>query len=440
MPVPITVLMATHPFEGYLDPVMAMAEEFNRRHPELRVGIVGLDFEETAREVVRLAAEGRPPHLAEYYYSANQLARDTLGPDGRPLFTSVEKAIGGRTDILGEPVIIGDLEPAVRDFYSDGGELLSMPVTATTALLYANATLLDRAGLALPRTWAELAEACTAVRALPDGPAAGISWPNHGWLFQQAVAQQGGLLADADNGRSGRATTVRLTSPELAAFTGWWRQLAADGHYLYTGEPEDWPGSLGAFLSGQVAFTLCSSKMTGDIVAWAAEAGFAVTAGRMPYHERVPYAGNMVSGQSLWLADGLDKSTSDGALAFLQFLANPRNAAGWHLAQGFLPVTRGAVDLLAAEGWFAEHPQQLAATEQLRAADGSPAALGAVLGDLAGIQGVLTAAMHDVLVARADPGARFAAAQAEAQRLLDAYTVHVVGGERPRTPAVLTVG
>jgi sn-glycerol 3-phosphate transport system substrate-binding protein len=446
MTVTITALMARHPFEGYLegypdylDPARAAADEFARAHPGYRIEITGCDFEEMPGEVARLAAEGRAPDIAEYYYSAVQLAHDTLDRDGRPLFTSVERAVGGRTEILGEPVLLGDLEPAVRAYYSRDGELVSMPASVTTMQLYGNAALLERARVGMPRTWQELRDACAAVRALPGGPRAGLTLPNHGWLLQQFVAVQGGLLADAGNGRSGRARRVRLTSRELLAFVRWCRGMAAEGHYVYTGSP-GWFDSIDLFAGQQVAFTVNSSKIARDIIGAGAEGGFPVAVGPVPYNEDVPYAGTVISGGSLWLADGLDDVTQDGALAFLQYLLNPANAVRWHRAQGYLPVTRTSVEVLEREGWFADHPEELVPTLQVRSSDCSPAALGAVLGDFAGIQDAMTAAIEDVLLDGVEPGTRFAAAEAEAQRLLDAYTEHVVGGDRPRTPVALAVG
>ncbi|MFD0475912.1 hypothetical protein ACFQ0B_52620 [Nonomuraea thailandensis] len=109
--------------------------------------------------------------------------------------------------------------------------------------------------------------------------------------------------------------------------------------------------------------------------------------------------------------------------------------AGWHRAAGFLPVTGASVELLEQEGWYDRHPIHRAATDQLRAADGSPAALGAIAGDLAGIQDEMTGAMAGVLRG-ADPGARLAEATISAQRLLDAYNDDCARGLTPRRLAV----
>jgi sn-glycerol 3-phosphate transport system substrate-binding protein len=413
-----------------------LAASFNVAHPQYRVTVHGYDYLTLPQEVHAAAGTGRAPAIVQYFYTSAQEARDTRRPDGRPLFTSVEKAIGGRAEILGEPVVLADLVPAARDYYRYDGAVAAMPPLASTTLLYANTTLLAAAGVPeVPQTWAALDAAAKALAALTDGPGHAITWPNHGWLFQQSVAQQGGLLADHDNGRSGRAETVDLGSDELLAYAEWWQRLHLDGHYLYTydGVAVDWDANFAAFADQRVALVLTTSVEAPRMVAAGRAGGFDVVAARMPYNGAVPYAGNVIGGDSLWLADGLDEPTQDGALAFLQYLNSPRIAADRHQATNFIPVTRPAIGLLEQEGWFEANPHLRAAVDQLDATDGSPAARGALLGEFAGIQDAMTKAMHDVLATGADPLARFTQATAEAQRLLDGYNAYCAG-RRPRGP------
>lgn len=431
----VEVWLAEHPFPAYdgrhfLDPLKAMAEEFGRRHPEFRIDVRGVDFRAMPAEVARAAAQGRPPDVAEYYATSTQTARDTRAAGGRPLFVPISRAIAGRAEILGEPVVTTGLEAAVRGHYTQDGELLGMPVTATTALLFTNTTLLAAAGIEeIPRTWEDVEAACKALAGTDRPPSHGITWPNHGWLFQQAVATQAGLLADHDNGRRGRATTVHLASDEMLAWVRWWAGLAAQGHHLYA---PGWPEAIGAFARQDVAFVISSSKTARELAGIGAEAGFGVAASPMPRNGQAPYGGHLISGQALWLADGLPWERRDGALAFTQYLAEARNSAAWHKAVGFMPVTTAAFDLLDREGWFRAHPHQRAATDQLRASGDSPAALGALLGAFAGIQDVMTEAMRDVLENGREPGVRFARANGRAQRLLDDHATDCLGARTPR--------
>lgn len=432
-PVTIDVWLAYYPFPGHDEGFEELAEKFGRAHPGYRVDIKFVNYWTLPAKVAKAVEEGHPPTIAEYYYTSTQQARDAKAKDGSPLYTSVEEAIGGRTEILGEPVVIDGIVAAARDYYSYDGKLFSVPRNTSTALMYANTTLLEAAGISeLPRTWAEFETACAAVAGLPDPPAHPSTWAVHGWLFQQAVAQQGGLLADHDNGRSGRAEKVNLASDELLAYATWWQRLHRQGLYTYTGKEADWLGAFKAFASGQVALTFGSSHETGTMVRAGQEAGFEVGVGRLPHNDRVPDAGAIIGGDSAFLAAGLDKATEDGALAFLQYLLNPENAASYHkTGGGWIPVTEPAIAKLTEEGWFTENPHLRVATEQLHAATDTPASRGALLGDFPGIQHVLDEAMIDVLVSDADPGTRFARATTDAQALLDRYTAEYLTSAVP---------
>jgi sn-glycerol 3-phosphate transport system substrate-binding protein len=443
----IDVWVADLTFPGYMDRLNRLGEEFGKAHPDYEVKIRGVDFRTLSQEISEGNRAGNPPAIAEYYSYMTPVARDSLTPDGRPLFTAIGKAIAGRREILGEPVVVDDLNPAIRDYYSYRGELLSMPMVVTTMLAYANRTLLKAAGIAaMPRTWEELEAACELVGKIPDSPPHAITWANHGFFFQQGIAVQGGGLANAEDGRSGRATTLDLASNEMMAWVTWWRHMHRAGHYLYTGKIPDWAGNLKAFADQQVAFRLTSSNDVNYMVQAAKNGGFGIEVSRFPYRGGVPYGGHVVAGTSLWLRDGLDEATQDGALAFMQYLNNPGNAADQHRVNSFVPVTESAFDLLEKEGWFAEHPHHRVASEQLKAyppgaeipagagpPNATPPARGAMIGDYAGVQDVLTLAMADILLQDADPLTRLTEATAAAQTLLDAYHADCAGAG-PHSP------
>jgi sn-glycerol 3-phosphate transport system substrate-binding protein len=424
----IDVWFADYPFPGQQEGIDERAEVFNRAHPGYQVNVRFVNYWTMPAEVAEAVEAGRPPAIVEYYYTYTQQARDTKAKDGTPLYTSVEDAIGGRDQILGVPVAIGDIVPAAREYYSSDGKLFSLPRDTSTVLLYANTTLLAAAGInELPRTWAEVETACAALADLPVPPVQPCAWPVHGWLFQQALAQQDGLLADHDNGRSGRAEKVDLASDEMLAYVTWWQRLHEKGYYTYGGSEGDWLNPFKAFASGQVGLTLGSSHEANTMVAAGRTAGFEVGVGWTPHNGDVPNAGSIIGGDSAFLTAGLDKATEDGALAFLQYMINPTNAASFHQTADWIPVTESAVAELEEEGWFAERPYLRVATDQLHAATNTPASCGALLGDFAGIQHVLDQAMIDVLVSGVDPVARFTRATSEAQALLDDYTADQLG-------------
>lgn len=436
----IDVWLSDYPFPGYLDQRKRLAEDFNQVYPRYHVNVEAHDYTALPGDVDRAVREGNPPEIANYYYNASQIARDMKDRDGRPLFTSVERAIGGRSQILGQRVVLRDLHPQVRRYHTYQGDLMSFPVTSMTSLLYANTTVLAKAGVArMPQTWAEVEAACAKIAKLPEAPPKCVTWPNHNWFFQQAIAQQDGLLVNRDNGRSGRATKVNLDSRQMMNYVTWWQRMHQAGHYLYTGTTEDWGGNFESFVSQQVAFVFDAANQGDTFAQFGAEAGFGVAAAPLPRPGRGPGVGNVNSGDALWLRAGLDRETRDGALAFMQFLNSPRNSAEWHQSTSYLPMTNQSVRLLEQEGWFREHPAAKVALDRIRTAKGTPAGLGAVVGAFDGIQNELVLAMDDVLLRNADPVARFRLADARAQQLLDTYNAQCVGAG-PRSPDCYQVG
>jgi sn-glycerol 3-phosphate transport system substrate-binding protein len=418
----IDVWLADYPLPGYLDERKRLADEFNRLHPRYQINIEAHDYTALPQDVDRAARAGNPPEVANYYYNATQIARDARDRTGRPLFTSVERAIGGRSHILGHRVVTGDLHSQVRAYYTQRGELTSFPITSMTSLIYGNTTIMTAAGVTrMPRTWPEIQAACAAVMKLPTAPERCITWPNHNWFIQQALAHQDAAVTNRDNGHSGRATRVYLDSPQMIRYARWWQQMHRSGQYLYTGTTEDWGGNFEAFTSQRVAFVLDAANQGDTFAQMGQAAGFGVQAGRLPHDGGPGPVGNVSSGDSLWLRAGLDRATQDGALAFMQFLNNPANSVTWHKSTSYLPLTGDAVRALETEGWFAEHPAAKVALDQIRSARRSPAALGPVVGAFDGIQNELVLAMEDVLLRNADPATRLHEADRRAQRLLDAY-------------------
>jgi len=414
-------------WQQLVDPIRRQAEMFNRKHPEYEVVIEAVGVGAYLREVNRAARDGSAPHLASYQYTFLQEAQDIRDADGNPLFSSVTKEIGGRDEILGEPVVLDDVVSNMRAYHTFDGDMRSMPRNTSTIVLFSNMDALRAAGITEPpSTWGEVEAACAALAGRQGARRGGITWPNFGWLFQMSVAQQGALLADHDNGRSGRAEKVEYLSPEMQAYVTWWRDLHRAGHYYYTGKSSDWWGCMEAFAAGDVAMMLSSSVEAGPIVRAGRRAGFEVQASRMPYNENAPYVGNLIGGESLWLRAGLDDRTRDGALAFSQFMNSPRNAtAVYDHGRTFVPTTEASIELLTGEGWFDRHPYYRAAIDQIRETTDSYATRGVVWGNFLPIQSAAVQAMHDVLTTDADVTARLAQANDQAQQLLDDYAQRV---------------
>ncbi|NIA25116.1 MAG: extracellular solute-binding protein [Gammaproteobacteria bacterium] len=399
------------------------AAEFNAKHPDYNVIVQSFDSYNTVFEQAVLAVDqGSAPAIIHFFEAATRQALDAVDSQGNPIFKSVTDAIGGRTEILGEPVVLDDVVPSARNYYTVNGSFYSMPWNTSSAIMFSNMDMLKKAGVTeIPDTWAGVEAACEKVMAMPDAPKACITWPNHSWFVEQSLGQQGELLANNDNGRSGRATEVYLESPGILNYIGWWKDMADKGYYLYTGAQRDWDGTSNAFQAQQVAMLIYSSSDTTALTQAGVDGGFEVKASFMPHNQDVPYEGNLIGGATLWMINGLDKKTEDGALAFMNFFSNPENAAEWHKITGYIPITQPAVDLLQKEGFYDENPNSLVASEQLAAAKDTPATRGALLGNFVSIRDVITIAIEDILTNDLDVPTRMKDANAEANKILGEY-------------------
>ena len=399
------------------------AVEFNAAHPEYNIDVVSFaSYNDVFDAAVLSVDSGDPPALIHFFEAATRQALDAVDSAGNPIFKSVTDAIDGRTEILGEAVVLDSVVDAARNYYTVDGSFYSMPWNTSSAVMFSNTDILDAAGVTeIPDTWDGLEAACEAIAALPDGPSACMTWPNHGWFVEQSLGQQGALLANADNGRTGRATEVFLDSDAMTDYIGWWKDMDDKGHYTYTGAQRDWDGTANAFYAQEVAMLVYSSSDATVLTTGGADAGFNVEASFMPHNGDVDYVGNLIGGATIWMLDGMDDVTQDGALAFLNFFSNAANAAEWHKITGYIPITQDAVDLLEGEGWYAASPNSLVASDQLAAAENTPASLGALLGNFVAIRDVVTLAIEDILVNDLDVAERLALANEEANKLLTEY-------------------
>jgi sn-glycerol 3-phosphate transport system substrate-binding protein len=399
------------------------AAEFNAAHPEYNVKVTSFASYNDVFDAAVLAVDsGEPPALIHFFEAATRQALDAVDSSGNKIFKSVTEAIGGRSEILGEPVVLDNVVSAARDYYTIDGELFSMPWNTSSTVLLSNMDILNAAGVTKPpETWGEVTAACEKVMAMTDAPSGCISWPNHSWFAEQSLGQQGELLANNDNGRSGRATEVFLNSKGMIDYVTWWKDLADKGYYTYTGQQRDWGGVDSAYLAGELAMMVDSSSDTVIHTEEAKDLGFELLASFMPRNENVPYVGNLIGGATIWMLDGMDTTKEDGALAFMNFFSNPANAAAWHQLTGYVPITEAAVDLLNAEGWYEAEPNAKVASDQLAAAANTPASLGALIGNFVGIRDILTIAIEDILVNDLDVATRLGQANEEANKSLSEY-------------------
>ncbi|MBK8028059.1 MAG: extracellular solute-binding protein [Chloroflexi bacterium] len=398
------------------------AAEFNAAFPQYNVTIQGYaNYEELFAATALAAEQGSLPAVVQYFEVATQVARDS------GYFKSIASALGDRTEINGISTALDDIIGPVAAYYTLDGEFTSMPWNTSSAIWFSNMNILNAAGIDTPpATWAEIDAACEAIMALPEAPEYCWTFPNHGWFFEQWLAQQDAVFANNDNGRTERATEVAFNSDAGVAILNWMREQQDKGYLYYSGAQggDSWGTVDQAFGAQQVAMAAYSSSDTAVYTQTGVDNGYEVVASFLPYNDATGWTGNLIGGASLWLVDGLSTEVEDGALSFLFWMTNTENAASWHQTTGYIAIRQSAVDQLTAAGWYDENPNFRVASDQLAASTVTPATSGALLGAFPQIRNVVTQAIDTVLLTPdADPATVLNDAAAEANTILEEYNL-----------------
>ncbi|MCJ2542838.1 extracellular solute-binding protein [Thermostichus vulcanus] len=403
--------------DNRLDWAREKAAEFNEQFPQYNVTVEGYGNYEEIQQATDLAIQqNAAPAVVQWFEVGTQRARD-FG-----YFKSIADALGDRTEVNGIPVDFDDFIEPVVSYYTLDGKFTSMPWNSSSPILYSNTAILEKAGIDTPpATWQEVEAACEKIMALPDAPQGCITWPNHGWFYEQWMAQQDAVLANNGNGREGRATELFLDSEPSIAIASWWQSMEDQGYYVYSGRQRDWAATEQAIQTGTVAMAITSSADAANITNAAKENNIDIVTTRMPYNAETGWTGNLIGGASLWLVKDLPKEVEEGALSFMLWLNNTENAAEWHQVTGYLPIRESSVKLLESQGWFEENPNFYTASDQINNSTVTTATRGALLGPFPQIRDVITQTMEDLMLKGGDPAQAMAQANQQANQLLAEY-------------------
>jgi len=244
----------------------------------------------------------------------------------------------------------------------DAQPLVALPFNRSTPIAYFNGDLLQREGISPPRTWDELrAVARRLTRSTPParfGFGCPISW----WFWVALVGQAGGQVVEAD----GRLSLGGAAGVEALRF---WQTLVREDRTMRPPPGRDynaWEQTNQDFLAGRTAMIWTSTAFLKYLED---NAPFRVLAAPLPAHRRhaVP------TGGTHWviLKDAPPEQKAS-AWAFLRFMHEDEQAIFWATSTGYMPVTRRAIRWLEREGYYAKHPNDRVAVDQLSVAQPWP--------------------------------------------------------------------
>jgi sn-glycerol 3-phosphate transport system substrate-binding protein len=214
----------------------------------------------------------------------------------------------------------------------------------------------------MPRTWDELRATARALTAR-DGSTTtrwGFEVPISWWYWVALTGQAGGSLADARGG-------ITLGGDAGETALRFLQTLVRDDRVMRPPPGRDyqaWQSQNESFLRGRIA-TMWSS--TAYVRYLENTASFRVVAAPLPRNVRasVPTGGTMFV-----LPRAVPDEEKRAAWDFVRWMSAPEQAASWAARTGYMPVTRAAVTRLEASGYYAAHPNDRVAYDQL--SDASP--------------------------------------------------------------------
>ena len=393
-----------------------MVADYNYTHPGVYVRVENKgSYRDTLNAAILAAQQGNAPHVVQIFEIGSQLALDT------GIFMPIEDLV------IGPEFQADDYIEGVANYYKIDGKFNSMPWNSSNPVLYYNKDIFRAAGLdpeSPPETFEEMLAACDTI--VSSGAAKNcISWPLHGWFFEQWMANMGAELANNGNGREARATEVYLDGDASKTILNWWKEMYDKGYYAYSGKLEDWDGADAIFVSGQAAMEITSTSDVVNRQNDAAENGFELGTSYLPYPASSERQGVVVGGASMWLTKDHPDEELQAAKDFVIWFTNTENAIRWHKATGYFPIRKSAVDVLEVENWFELNPAYQAAFDQLLETKPTRATQGALIGAFPEVRTIIEQAVEKVLAGEASVDDALSAAKADADKAIEEYNKSV---------------
>lgn len=248
------------------------------------------------------------------------------------------------------------LDVYVQNFVDEGvaaGETYVVPFARSTPLFYYNKTAYEKAGLPAegPRTWDELAEFAPALKEIEVSgkPLMPFAFgPEDNWFGQAQAWAWGGGFSDG--------LTVTINDEPIHNWLNWQAKFIHDDDFGYMAQEAGTD-----FMAGVVAG--CHGS-TGSLLGFESgvdfDLGAAFLLGKVEDSTKVPTGGGGLS-----IIKSESEERQNAAAELLKFLAEPENAATWHVDTGYLPIVNEALESEKVLKSREENPNLGVAIDQL---------------------------------------------------------------------------
>lgn len=351
--------------------IQRMVDDFNLTHPDIEVLVEYKgSYRDTLNAAQAAALAGTGPHVLHSFEIGTQQNLD-MG-----IYAVAEELI----DRFGIIIPWDDYLAPALNYYTIEGKVASFPWNSSNSILYYNKTLLDAAGVTMPRE-PSFEDIISIGQAVMDAGVAegGITWPTHSWFYEQWMASLGAELVNNGNGRAGYATEINLLSDESLAIMNWWKELYDTGIWVNPGR-ENWSQARQNFTTQRVAMLISSTSDVNLTENAAYDGGWEVGTAFMPVPEAYDRHGVVIGGGSLWVVADHPEAELAAATKLVVYLSQVSQDIDWHQGTGYFALRKTSLQALDQEGWYDQHPNYRTASDQLAETQLLVATQGALMG------------------------------------------------------------
>lgn len=325
----------------YLD---AMIKRFNDSQDKVEVvGTFQGTYDETSTKLQQALSAGTAPDLAMIERAYVQMfAESEVLEDLKPYFKD--------SDIKESDFVKG-----LMGHSTFNKKLVSLPLNRSTPILHVNKTILDEAGVDVPKTWDELKEAANklVVKEGNEVKRYGLTMPYDTWYPIAMISQSNGKFFND------KKTSVDFNKNGIGKDVfQYLKDLQNTGALYYP--PQQDSGNIvnQMFSSGKVAMMFQSTGTIGGI---AQTAQFDYVTAFLPKND--VYATPTGGGNVSMLASSEHKKA---AWEFMNFMmADPQGLQQFILDSGYLPFTKKMAESKEIQELWAKEPNRKTAYEQL---------------------------------------------------------------------------
>ena len=380
-----------------------MAASFEKENPGITIKpVYAGSYQDTIAKVLTAAKGGAAPNVAVL------LSTDMFTLIDENVITPFDKVANTAAD----QEWFKSFYPGFMANSQTGGKTWGIPFQRSTVVMYWNKDLFKEAGLdpnRAPKDWNELVEfgkKLTKRDAAGNVTTWGVQVPSSGfpyWLFQCFTTENGVELMNT------AGTETYFDKPAVVDALQYWVDPSRK-HAIHPPGVVEWGTTPKDFFERKAAIIWTT---TGNLTNIRANAKFDFGVAMLPAGKQ---PGSPTGGGNFYLFDKNTPEQNAAALKFVKWMTEPKRAAEWAIATGYVAVSPAAWDTPEMKKYVADFPAPIVARDQLKYAVAELSThenqrVTKALND--GLQAALTGAKT--------PEAAMKDSQREAERILRSY-------------------